>query len=142
MRSMLQMVMMMGLVACGGGQVGAGDGEIDADEVPGIGWVAEFEGTAHDVAGTAVIVDERTIEIENFVFDGGGVNARIFLLADGAKFTRDIELTDNLVGSPSDGETLTLTLPQGVEFEDFNLITLWCIPFAVSFGDGVFQPPE
>ena len=141
MRSMIQMVMVMGLVACGGGQVGGGDGIIDDDEVPGVGWVAELEGTAHDVAGRAVIVDENTIEIQDFVYDGGGVNARIFLLADGAEFDRDIELTDNLVGTSFDNETLTLTLPDDVAFEDFNLITLWCVPFAVSFGNGVFEPP-
>ncbi len=130
------------LVGCGGGPVGDGDGVLDTEEIPGVGWEAEIMGTAHDVAGTAVIVDEDTIEIEGWTFDGGGINARIFLLVDGDDFNRDIELTDNLVGDPSDGDTLVLDLPGDVGFEDFNLLTVWCIPAGVSFGDGLFEPPE
>ncbi|MFK7930507.1 MAG: DM13 domain-containing protein [Myxococcota bacterium] len=130
------------LVACGG-PVGDGDGIVDDNEVPQIGWQAPLVGTAHDVAGTAVLVDENTLEIRDFIYDGGGLNARFFLLPAGGDFNRDIELTDNLVGSPSDGQTLTLTIPDGVAQEDWNAITLWCIPAGVSFGTGVFEaPPE
>lgn len=132
---------MMGLVACGGGVVGDGDGVLDADEVPEVGWIAELEGSAHDVGGTAEILDDRTIELRDFTYDGGGLNARFFLLVDGEGFHRDLELTDNLVGEPSDGDTLTLEIPDGSSFEDFNLLTLWCIPAGVSFGAGVFQEP-
>jgi len=128
------------LVACGG-PIGDGDGVVDPDEVPGVGWTAELIGTAHDVAGTAVIVDEDTIEIRDWVYDGGGLNARIYLLPDGADFDNEYELTDNLVGSPSNGETLVLDIPPD-SFEDWNLITLWCVPAAVSFGSGVFEPPK
>jgi hypothetical protein len=128
------------LTACGG-PVGDGDGVLDDTEVPGIGWEAEIIGTSHDVAGTAVIVDEDTIEIRDWTYDGGGINARIFLLIDGERFHRDFELTDNLVGDPADGETLVLDLPAGTSFEDFNLITFWCIPAGISFGDGLFAPP-
>ncbi|MEL6349247.1 MAG: DM13 domain-containing protein [Myxococcota bacterium] len=139
-RTVLLSVLMMTAVACSN-VVGSGDGVVDEDEVPGVGWFAELDTLAHDVSGTAVIVDEDTIEIEDFVYDGGGLNARFFLLADGAEFDRDIELTDNLVGSPSDGQTLTLTIPNGVAFDEWNFITLWCIPAGVSFGEGVFEPP-
>ena len=129
------------LVGCGGGTVGEGDGVLDADEIPAVGWTGELVGTAHDVSGTAVIVDEDTIEIRDFVYDGGGINARMFLVVDGAPFDREIELTDNLVGSPSEGETMTLDL-KGASFEDFDLLTLWCIPAGVSFGTAKFGPPE
>lgn len=129
------------LVGCGGGMVGDGDGVLDSDEIPEVGWTGELIGTAHDVAGTAVIVDEQTIEIRDFVYDGGGLNARMFLLVDGASFDREFELTDNLVGSPSEGETLTLDLG-GASLEDFDLLALWCIPAAVSFGTAKFAPPE
>lgn len=141
MRSMLAGMMAMGLAACGG-PVGEGDGVLDADEIPEVGWVAELTTHAHDTAGRAVIIDEDTIELQDFVYDGGGINARFYLLVGGQGFDRDIELTDNLVGSPADGDTLTLPLPEGVGFEDFNLITLWCVTAGQSFGDGVFEPPE
>ena len=128
------------LLACDA-QVGDGDGIVTGDEVPGIGWEADLETFAHDVSGTAVIVDEDTIEIRDFVYDGGGINARFFVLPDGAPFHEEYELTDNLVGQAFDGETLTLTLPEGATFEDFNLITFWCVPVGIPFGQGVFSPP-
>ena len=125
-----------------GDTAGTDDGVIDEAEVPDVGWTAELENFAHGVGGTAVIIDERTIELRDFTFDGGGVDARLFLLADGAEFNEDIELSDNLVGTEFTGETFTVTIPDGVVFEDWNLITLWCIPFSTAFGSGVFLPPQ
>ena len=122
-------------------QVGEGDGIVDDDEIPQVGWVAELIGHHHDVAGTAEIIDEDTIEIRDFVYDGGGINSRLFLLADGADFNRDIEISENLVGDDYDGDTLTLTIPDDVAPGDWNLISLWCLPASVSFGDGVFEAP-
>ncbi|MEN0067395.1 MAG: DM13 domain-containing protein [Myxococcota bacterium] len=134
-------VAFLGLVACGG-PVGEGDGVVDDTEIPGVGWEAVFETFSHDVAGRAVIVDEQTIELQDFTYDGGGVNARLFLLPAGGDFTDDFELTDNLVGTEFDNDTLVIDIPEDAPFEDWNLITLWCVPFRVDFGSGVFQPPE
>ena len=94
------------------------------------------------MAGEAVIVDEDTIEIRDFSYDGGGINARIYLLADGERFHRDLELTGNLVGEVFDGDVLEITIPESAPFDSWNLITLWCVPAAVSFGDGVFERPD
>ena len=128
------------LIACVAAPVGAGDGVVSVDETPKPGWTAPLIGRYHDVAGTAVLVDEQTIEVRDFVYDGGGLNARVFVLPAGADVAAGFE-TDSgtLVGSRFDGETLTLTVPDGVSLADFNAITLWCIPAAVSFGDGVFR---
>lgn len=130
------------LSACTTTPVGEGDGVMSSDEIPEVGWIAEFTTHFHDTAGTAEILDESTIEIRDFVFDGQGINAKLFLANDGAAFTEDYPLSDNLVGTPSDGDTLTLTIPDQAEFENWNLITLWCIPAGASFGDGVFLPPQ
>ena len=122
------------------GPVGTGDGVLADDEVPAVGWEALIVGEHHDVSGAAFIVDASTIEVD-LTYDGGGLNARLFLLIDGEDFHRDFELTDNLVGQALDQETLTLEIPAEAPFEAWNLITLWCIPAAVSFGAGVFEPP-
>jgi hypothetical protein len=45
------------------------------------------------------------------------------------------------VGTEFSADSLTLDLPAGTTFEDFNLLTLWCIPAGVSFGSGVFEAP-
>jgi hypothetical protein len=139
-----RVVVAAGAVACMGCAkvVGDGDGVVDDEDVPAPGWEAVLEGHHHDVSGTAVIVDDATIEIRDFHYDGGGINARVYLLADGEAFHRDWELTDNLVGEPFDGETLVLEIPDDAPFADWNLLTLWCVPAAVSFGDGLFRPPE
>ncbi len=129
------------LAACGP-SVGSGDGVMDDSEVPQPGWVAEFTTHQHDVAGRAEILDASTIELQDFTFDGQGINARLFLAVDGATFTEDYELSDNLVGEAIDSETFEVQIPDQAELETWNLITLWCVPAAVSFGDGVFQPPE
>jgi len=122
-------------------QVGDGDGIVDADEVPQVGWIAELIGHHHDVAGTAELIDDRTIEITGFTYDGGGINSRFFLLADGEAFHRDFELSGNLVGDDYADDVLTLEIPPELPLDEWNLLTLWCIPAAVSFGDGVFRPP-
>lgn len=142
MRSLFLTAVLPTLLFACGGPVGEGDGIVDPDEEARIGWEAELIGSAHDVSGTAVLVAEDRLEIRDFYYDGGGLNARFFLVAAGARFNRDIELTGNLVGSPSDGETLVLDLPEGLEADAWNAITLWCIPAGVSFGEGVFGPPE
>lgn len=125
------------------GLPGEGDGVVEDDEVPGPGWTAELVGTAHDVSGEAVVVDETTIEVRDFTYDGGGLNARFFLVVDGAPFDGALELTDDLVGTgPYDGETLTLPLPEAAEPGTWDALTLWCVPARVSFGFGTFRPPE
>ncbi len=129
----------LGLAACGG-PVGDGDGIVTAEEVPGPGWSAVLRTHNHDVAGTAFIVDDNTIEIRDTVYDGGGVNSQWYLFPDGG--SDGFSISENQVGDAYNGETLTLSLPDDVDFEQFNLISLWCVPFDVSFGDGVFMPPE
>lgn len=124
------------------GLPGDGDGVVDDDEIPGPGWTAELVGTAHDVAGEAVLVDEGTIEVRDFDYDGGGLNARFYLVVDGAPFDASLELTDNLVGTgPYAGDTLTLTLPEAAAPGTWDSLTLWCVPARVSFGFGTFSPP-
>ncbi len=131
------------ITACQTGPLGDGDGVVQDDEVPGPGWTAEVIGTAHDVEGTAVIVDDQTLEIRGFTYDGGGINARVFLVVDGQPFSDRFELTDNLVGTgPYDDDVLPLDLPADAEPGDWNAITLWCVPAGVSFGFGVFTPPD
>ena len=129
---------LLSLAACGG-PVGDGDGIVTEDEIPGPGWSAILETNNHDVAGTAFIVDENTIEIRNAVYDGGGVNAQWYVFPDGG--SDGFSISENQVGTSYDNETITLDIPADVDFADFNLISMWCVPFDVSFGDGVFMPP-
>lgn len=127
------------LPACASGPLGDGDGVVNGDVGPG--WTATLVGTAHDVAGTATLTEDAVV-LTDFDYDGGGLNARVYLVVDGAPFDPALELTDNLVGTgPYAGDTLTLPLPSDATAGSFDAITLWCVPAAVSFGFGVFEPP-
>ena len=119
----------------------AGDGKITEDEIPQVGWEAVIKGEHHDAGGVAVVIDESTIEVQDFTYDGGGLNSRLFLVADGQKFFNDYELTDNLVGTEFNGDTLTVDIPKNSTGK-WNVITLWCLPAKVSFGDGQFRAPK
>ena len=39
---------------------------------PEVGWQAELATLFHDVSGTVTIVDDDTVRVDDFVFDGGG----------------------------------------------------------------------
>ncbi len=131
----------LALAACGG-PIGDGDGRVDDAEIPQAGWFAEIVGEHHGVAGTAVLVDDRTLDIEGFSYDGGGLDARVYVLPDGADISAAFETdSGNLVGQVFEGETLRLTLPEDADPSAFNAITLWCVTAAVSFGHGVFEAP-
>ncbi len=105
-----------------------------------VGQTAELSTFSHNVSGTAEIVDDCTITIRNFNYDGGGIVVEIYGGTDGeynppTGFSISGDLKDTLF----ENESLTLTLPTGVTLDDFNGISVWCVAVGVSFGDGLFQ---
>ena len=107
-----------------------------------VGETAELEAYQHGVAGTAVVVDNCTIEIRDFEFDGGGLDVHV-VVADNADFASYTNLTEDLrPDGPYDGATLTVPLREGMSLDEITHVSIWCIPFAVNFGDGVFESPE
>lgn len=108
---------------------------------PRVGQQAQFNEIFHDVAGTATIIDDCTIEITDFVFDGGGINVQ-FYLGQGGDFRESrggFSASGNLVGISYSGNTLRITLPAGRSLDDFDSISVWCVPVGVSFGTGFFS---
>lgn len=105
---------------------------------PRIGQNARLRTYFHSVSGTARIVDDCTIEIQDFTYDGGGLDVRVY----GA---RDLSFSDPVILSRDlrrpggyRGATLTVKLPEGVTLDDVRAIAIWCVPADVNFGDGVF----
>ena len=115
--------------------------DCDADS-PKVGSTAELTGYQHGVGGTAVIVDDCTIEIRDFQFDGGGVDVHV-VVADNPDFDDYENLTEDLRSSdPYEGVILTIPLREGMSIEDVSHISIWCIPFSANFGDGAFESSE
>ncbi len=106
---------------------------------PRIGMTAPLTTRLHGVQGTARIVDNCTIVIENFSYDGIGIDVRVVGvrngdIAGGIPLTGDIRRPQGY-----SNETLTVPLPQGVTLDDVPEIAIVCVTFNVNFGEGQFR---
>ncbi len=103
---------------------------------PFVGRSAEFSTLAHDVSGTLTVLDDRTLEISNFNYDGGGVVVYLYNGVDGNYLGEKSQRIGPLLnGRVFENETFTVTLPDSLTLDDFNGISVWCEPFSASFGD-------
>ncbi|MBA2661570.1 MAG: DM13 domain-containing protein [Bradymonadaceae bacterium] len=124
------------------------DASPDADVDPGcpatharVGWVAELSTKSHAVSGHAEIIDDCTVRITDFHFDGGGIDVRIYGAKD-ANYLVGFPMTEDLVRpTPYSGETIIARLPTDVSLDDLDGISAWCVDFAVDFGSGTFAAP-
>ena len=108
---------------------------------PRAGWQATLSTRAHGVRGTVTIVDADTFRVDNFFYDGGGINVHFILAAadDNNVFRTTRLVTDpNLLGTAHSGDSVTIDLPAGTTFDGYNAISLWCIPAQANFGSGTF----
>ncbi len=112
------------------------------------GWQAELETRFHDVAGTVTIVDEHTLQVDGFHYDGTGISV-FFWLDEVRDPTEPISFRDGyaigsqlLRSSPYVDESFTIDLGTA-SLAGHRAISVWCVPAGVSFGDAVFAPvPE
>jgi hypothetical protein len=105
-----------------------------------VGWSADLVTFQHDVSGRAEIVDDCTIQLQGWTFDGGGVDVR-FYVAPSADIQDGQPISEDILGESAEGEELTLPLPEGVTLDDVSWLSLWCVAFGVDFGSGEFQAP-
>ena len=94
----------------------------------------------HDVAGTATVIDDCTIEVTNFTYDGTGIDVRFYNgVGSPPDYNAGVPLSGDLIRSGGyDNETFTITLPEAVTLDDVDGLSVWCVDVAVSFGDGAF----
>jgi hypothetical protein len=110
-------------------------------QAPAPGWEAVLSELFHDVSGTVVVVDEDTIRIDNFHYDGLGLDVRVYLGVDRDSFASGIPVGPQLLGMPFAGESLTIDLPVGETIDGWFAVSIWCVDVPVSFGDGTFEAP-
>jgi len=120
---------------------GAGPDSGCGSSHPSVGHVAELSTDFHGVMGTATIVDDCTIVIEDFHYDGTGIDVRIYG-GLGGDYDSGFAISDDLIRSGGySGETLRLTLPSDRTLDDLDGVSVWCVAVGVSFGDGMFAAP-
>jgi len=112
--------------------------------MPQIGWRAELNGQFHNVGGAVTIVDDDTVRVDDFTYDGGGPLVYFYL---GASDSYNSFLTGLSIGPLLTGEfdgsqaPLVIDLPSGQTLEGMNAISVWCAEFNVNFGSGTFAAP-
>jgi hypothetical protein len=108
------------------------------------GWHAELSTLAHGVRGVVTVVDSDTIRIDNFYYDGQGIDVRIYLgTADTqAAFTNGLSVGPDLVGAPYVNASLMMDLPAGETTEDYKAVSVWCVAANANFGSGSFEHPR
>jgi mono/diheme cytochrome c family protein len=126
----------------GGDGSSSDDGSLPSDcgsTHPRVGQTALMTANFHDVGGIAEIIDDCTIEIRDFTFDGQGVDVRLYG-GLGGDFDAGFGMGEDLRrAEPYEGETLTFTLPAGQTLDDLDGVSVWCVPVGVDFGSGFFQ---
>jgi Electron transfer DM13 len=102
-----------------------------------IGQVATLSTRSHNVKGQAKIVDDCTIEISNFSYDGGGLSKVFVYGAKGGNYVAGFPIGTNLKGTVFSNQTLRVTLQAG-DLDKLDGISIWCADANANFGDGTF----
>ncbi len=112
---------------------------------PQPGWSATLSRRSHNTGGTVTVVDNDTLRVDNFTYDGGGLDVLFYLGREetNASFREGLPIGEQLLGQVFDGTQppLLIDLPDGESISNWGAISLWCVDVYVSFGNGTFFPP-
>jgi len=115
--------------------------------------IGDFTNYAHGIGGTVYVLDEKTLLIKGFTYDGAGPDAFFWVGTEGSPSTvgtilpypfegKFYEYEDQaapiLQGQFSGDKDIKLTLPDSMKTTDLKWISVWCRAFQVNFGDLTF----
>ncbi len=107
---------------------------------PLVGQSATFTTFFHQVAGQVSVVDNCTLEVTNFNYDGRGPRVFFYGALNGEyDATSAFPMGRRLDGRPYSGDSITVKLPDDRTLDDMNSISVWCADFAIDFGSAVFE---
>lgn len=108
---------------------------------PMVGYSGDFATYAHNVAGRATIIDDCTIQVSSFSYDGQGPDVYFYGAIDHAYKGQDaFAIGSKINGKEYSNDEITLRLPAGKTLSDLNGISVWCVDFNVDFGSLEFTP--
>jgi hypothetical protein len=102
-----------------------------------IGQIANLTTRAHGVQGQAKIINDCTIKMTNFSFDGGGLDVYFYGGING-NYKSGIALGEQLLGKKFSKASYLISLKAG-DLDKLNSLSVWCVDVDVSFGDGSFM---
>jgi len=112
--------------------------------------IGKFTNYHHGIAGDVYAVDEQTLKIKGFEYDGAGPDAFFWAGTQGSKpgsvgiilphpfdgtFFDYEDRSAPILEGRFDKTDLTLTLPPGTQVSDLKWLSVWCRAFQVNFGD-------
>ncbi|CAG7834305.1 unnamed protein product [Allacma fusca] len=107
--------------------------------------LGSFRGFAHGVkSGNVYILDDKTIEIQNYHYDGAGP-AAWFVVGRDNKYTQEYVRLPYMAIVPDEngscsrpqrywGKTLRLSLPGKFTTADISYLSMYCIKYGHNFG--------
>lgn len=104
-----------------------------------VGQVANLSTRSHGVSGKATVIDNCTIEIRNFSYDGGGLSKVFVYGGKAGNYVAGFPIGINLRGTAFANQTLTVRLNPG-DLDKLDGISIWCSDANANFGDGRFAP--
>lgn len=106
-----------------------------------VGHSGFFNTFAHNVSGKATIIDDCTIEITQFSYDGGGPDV-YFYGAKNHQYANEeaFPIGQQINGKTFDNASIIIKLPQNKSLDDLSGISVWCVDFAANFGQMEFTP--
>ena len=104
-----------------------------------VGQTAVFNGLFHEVAGQLTVIDDCTLEITGFTYDGLGPDV-YFYTGSSAEYNdgNNFIIGPRLNGNRWSEQRIRLHIPAGQTLDDFDRISVWCIDFDINFGDALF----
>ena len=115
--------------------------------------VGDFTNHAHGIGGTVYILDEKTLLVKGFTYDGAGPDAFFWVGTQGSPssvgtilpypfegkfYEYEDQAAPILQGQYSGDKDIKLTLPDSLKTTDLKWISVWCRAFQVNFGDLTF----
>lgn len=101
-----------------------------------MGYTGIFSALAHNVSGTATVIDNCTIQITMFNFDGAAPYVKFYAAVNGNFSDTDaFGIGERIDGRSYSNETIILELPEGRFVDDFDSLSVWCVDFQADFGN-------
>lgn len=105
---------------------------------PYVGRSMALSTLAHGVSGTVTVLNDCTIEVVNFNYDGGGPSVYFYAAVDQDYAGDSFIIGQRLNGTRWVNDTIRLSVPEGKSLDDFNSLSVWCSDFNANFGEVLF----
>src|SRR5260221_5109870 len=107
-----------------------------------VGWKADLGINTGEgqVSGFVTMVDDCTLELTSFSYDGNGIEVRVYG-SKSSTFRPGFTIGPDLVGRVFNKAVLRVTLPAGKTLDDLDWVSIWCVKAGANFGSGPFLQP-